>query len=57
MRAKVLVASHIAQQSFVQAINDDFLVAAGITILTLIPIFILRVKKRSKKKEHVAAME
>lgn len=57
MRAKVLVASHIAQQSFVEAVNDDFLVAAGITILTLIPILILRVKKRSEKKEHIAAME
>ena len=53
MRANALVATNIVQQAFVQAINDDFLVAAGITALTLIPIFLLRShRQRARKKEQ-----
>src|SRR5512140_864056 len=55
-RAKALLGAHIAQQSFVQAVNDDFLLAAGITIIGVIPILFLRTARR-KKAEHVAAME
>jgi MFS transporter, DHA2 family, multidrug resistance protein len=58
MRANALVANNIVQQAFVSAINDDFLVAAGITALALIPIFILRThKKKATKKEQHAALE
>ena len=58
MRANALVATNIVQQAFVQAINDDFLVAAGITALTLVPIFLLRThRQRAKKKGQQAAME
>jgi DHA2 family multidrug resistance protein len=46
MRANALIASHVAQQAFVQAINDDFLLAAAITMLGLIPIFLLRGSKK-----------
>ena len=57
MRAKALVASHVFQQAFIQAINDDFLVAAGITVLSVIPIFFLRVHKKRKKAEKPAPLE
>ena len=58
MRAKALIAQHVANQAFVQAIDDDFLLAAGISLLCLIPLFFLRYKKKkSKNSEHVAAME
>lgn len=57
MRAKVMITSHIVQQSFVQAINDDFLVAAGITVLSVIPIFVLRVHKNKGRDAKVAPVE
>lgn len=46
MRANALIASHVAQQAFVQAIDDDFLIAAVITFVGLIPIFLLRSRKK-----------
>jgi len=57
MRAKSLIAAHIVQQSFVRAINDDFLVAAGITLLSVIPIFLLRVHKKKSPGPSAAPME
>lgn len=58
MRANALVSSHVFQQAFISAINDDFLIAGGITALTLVPIFLLRTHiQKKKKKEHVAALE
>lgn len=55
-RAKALLGAHLSQQAFVQAVNDDFLLAAGITIVGILPIFLLRTKHR-RKGGHVAAME
>ncbi|MGE5350773.1 MAG: DHA2 family efflux MFS transporter permease subunit [Acidobacteriota bacterium] len=58
VRSQALIAQHVANQAFVQAINDDFLLAAGITLVCLIPLFFLRYKKKKGEKgEHVAAME
>ncbi len=45
IRGNALIISHVMQQSFVSAVNDDFLVAGGITILCLLPILFLRRKK------------
>ncbi len=56
IRGKAILASHIVQQSFVRAIDDDFLIAAAITFVGVIPIFILRTHKK-KKGERIAAME
>jgi DHA2 family multidrug resistance protein len=47
-RAKALIISHIAQQSFVQAVDDDFFLAAAITLCGLVPIFFLR----RRRDEH-----
>ena len=44
-QAKFLVMSHINRQAFVQAISDDFLIAAVITLVSAIPVFFLRVTK------------
>jgi DHA2 family multidrug resistance protein len=57
MRARALIATHIAQQSFVRAINDDFLVAGGITLLSVLPIFVLRVHKKKRSAAKAAPME
>jgi len=46
MRAKAMVVSHVMQQSFVQAVCDDFLIAAIISIVGVVPIFLLRTRKQ-----------
>lgn len=56
MRANALIISHIGNQAFIQAINDDFLIAAAITIIGALPILILRVKA-SHKSEKSASLE
>jgi len=46
MRAKALLAGHLGAQAFVQSVNDDFFIAAAITMLGAIPIFFLRTPGR-----------
>lgn len=55
-RAKALLASHIMQQSFVRAVDDDFLIAAAIAFIGIVPIFILRSHKK-KKGEHAVGLK
>ena len=50
MRATALIASHISTQAFIRAVCDDFLVASIITIVAVIPILFLRVRKREKSE-------
>ncbi len=57
MRAEALLGYQISQQAFVSAVDDDFLVAAAITVLCLVPILFLRYKKRKGEKVKVVAME
>ncbi len=45
-RAQSLVASHLFTQSFVRAIDDDFLVAAAITFAGVLPVLILHTRKK-----------
>jgi cellobiose-specific phosphotransferase system component IIC len=45
MRAQALLAGHVGNQAFIQAISDDFLIAAAITFLGAIPILFLRTRK------------
>jgi DHA2 family multidrug resistance protein len=53
-RAKALVAQNLASQSFIQGINDDFIVAAVLTSLLLIPVFFLKIsKKKSATKVEI----
>jgi DHA2 family multidrug resistance protein len=56
MRANALIVEHIMNQAFVRAIDDDFIVAAAITLAGVIPIFLLRTHKQ-KAKARAAAME
>jgi MFS transporter, DHA2 family, multidrug resistance protein len=48
MRAKAMILSHIGQQSFVRAVDDDFLIAAAITFVGLVPVLLLRSHKHKK---------
>ncbi len=56
LRVQSMLGSHIVAQAFVDAINDDFLIAAIITIIGVVPIFFLRTRTR-KQKTEMAAIE
>jgi MFS transporter, DHA2 family, multidrug resistance protein len=45
-RAKTLVSYHINMQAFVSAVDDDFFIAALITVLCVVPILFLRYRKK-----------
>ncbi len=57
LRAQALLAYNIGQQAFVSAVDDDFFVAAAITILCVVPLLFLRYKKRKGPREITVAME
>jgi MFS transporter, DHA2 family, multidrug resistance protein len=49
-RAQALIFSHISRQAFVSAVSDDFLIAAGITIVCLFVILLLKSRKSPAKE-------
>jgi hypothetical protein len=55
-RAKGLLLSHIGKQAFVKAVCDDFLIAAAISMVGVLPILVLRSRKQTKAGPP-AAME
>jgi DHA2 family multidrug resistance protein len=57
VRAQALVGYDLAQQAFVSAVDDDFLVAAAITILCVIPILFLRNRKKKLQGAKIVAIE
>lgn len=57
MRAQALVGHDLGLQAFVSAVDDDFFVAAAITILCVIPILFLRNRKKKVQGEKIAVME
>ncbi len=57
LRANALVAYHLSQQAFVSAVDDDFFIAALITILCVIPILFLRYKKKKGPEQKIVTMD
>jgi DHA2 family multidrug resistance protein len=53
-KARVQLGSFVANQAFVSAVDDVFLIAAVIVALTVIPVFFLRTHKRARAKRRVA---
>jgi MFS transporter, DHA2 family, multidrug resistance protein len=49
IQSKSLIGSFLGKQSYIQGINDDFLIAAVITLLGIVPVLMLHSK--NKKKE------
>lgn len=48
-RANALISSHLAQQAYVQSINDDFFFAAIVVSLGIVPIMLIRLRKPKEK--------
>ena len=46
-QSSIVIMSHFSQQMFVWGINDDFLISAACTAACIIPIIILKTKKRA----------
>jgi len=57
MRADALLVYNVSQQAFVSAVDDDFFVAAMITLVCVVPILFLRYKKREGEKIKAVAMD
>ncbi len=56
-RANALLLYNVSQQAFVSAVDDDFLIAATITFLCIVPVLFLRSKKKKGHGDHLMAME
>jgi DHA2 family multidrug resistance protein len=50
-QSQTVLMSHVTRQSFVQAIDDDFLLAAIITMICAIPVIFLKIGKRGKGRD------
>jgi len=51
-QSKYIILSHVNQQAYIQGIDDDFWIAAIITLIGLIPIFIMRSKSKTKSVKN-----
>lgn len=49
-QGQVMLMSSVSNQAYIEGINDDYLIAAIITSLGLIPIFFLHTKKKNNSK-------
>ena len=54
-QSQSVIMSHVSSQAFIQGINDDFLIAAGITLLCIVPIFFMRQKKKEGAPKEAMA--
>lgn len=55
--SKILIAQNIYNQSFVQAICDDFMIAGIITFICVIPLLLIRIHKDKNKTDKIVSME
>jgi DHA2 family multidrug resistance protein len=53
MQAKSVLIGHVSSEAFIQGIDDDFLIAAIITLLGGIPVFWLHTRKKLEAKNRV----
>lgn len=48
-QSQSVLMSHVSSQAFIQGINDDFLLAASISAISFIPIFLMHSKKKQAR--------
>lgn len=51
-QGQYLLLSNVSKQAFIQGIDDDFLLASLITLLGIIPVVILKIKKKNVNNQH-----
>jgi len=60
-QAQSIVISNVGSQAFIQGINDDFLIAAIISLIGFLPILMLKSKRNKPEsgdaEKHVHVME
>jgi MFS transporter, DHA2 family, multidrug resistance protein len=56
-RARSIIGAHAAKQAFVQAVCDDFFIAAAISIVGLLPVLMLKTGKPKAGAESPAVAE
>jgi len=49
-QSQSVLISHVNSQAFIQGVNDDFMIAAGITAVCFIPIILMHSKKKMAQK-------
>ena len=54
-QSQSVLMSHVSSQAFIQGINDDFLIAAIITLLCCFPIFFMQQKKKAEMPKEAMA--
>ena len=54
-QSQSVLMSHVNSQAFIQGINDDFLIAASITLMCIFPIFFMQQKKKTEKTKEAMA--
>jgi len=54
-QSQFILMSHVTRQSFVQAIDDDFLLAAVITVICAVPVLFLKIGKSGQGKNSEKA--
>jgi MFS transporter, DHA2 family, multidrug resistance protein len=47
-QAKYELVSHVSKQAYIQGISDDFWIAATITLIGIIPVIIMKTKKKNQ---------
>jgi DHA2 family multidrug resistance protein len=52
-QSRYLLFSHLNRQAFIQGIDDDFLVSAILTAISIIPVFFLRLKKKKPERKPI----
>jgi DHA2 family multidrug resistance protein len=50
-QGQAVLMSHVGSQAFIQGVNDDFMIAAGITAISFVPIFLMHSKKKLAQKK------
>ena len=53
-QSQSILMSHVNSQAFIQGINDDFLIAAGITTICFIPVILMHSKKKMAQKAQIS---
>ncbi|MEI6276008.1 MAG: DHA2 family efflux MFS transporter permease subunit [Prolixibacteraceae bacterium] len=48
IQSQYIIVSNVTKQAFIEGINDDFLIAAVVTLIGGVPILFLRVRKKKK---------